>query len=112
MLEIEFEQALVDLAHTFGWHVAGFRPARTSKGWRTPVKYDGKGFPDLTLAHPEHGVVFAELKADRGRLSPEQAVWHAVLKAAGARVFIWYPSDANEIAALLSGGRVTEWNLT
>ena len=124
MTEIEFEKAVVELAHMFGWQVASFRPAQTGKGWRTPVKYDGKGYPDLTLIHPTGRIVFAELKAAKGRPSPEQSDWILSLCACaiqineclnhdGERVscFVWKPSDAQHIADVLSFGRVTYWAL-
>ena len=117
MTEAEFEAAVVDLAHMFGWKVAGFRPAQTSKGWRTPVKYDGKGWPDLTLVHPQHGIIFAELKSPSGHIEPEQAAWLTLLDTAAGvaskvRVVVWRPSDADEVSATLSAGRVTTWQLT
>lgn len=108
MNEIEFERKIVDLAHTFGWRVAAFRPARTKHDeWVTPVKYDGKGWPDLVLVHPEHGVLFREIKSDRGTLTPEQRVWCAALGQAGANVAIWTPRDWDRIQQVLSNGRVT-----
>jgi hypothetical protein len=114
--EVEFEQAVVDLAHTFGWKVAGFRPARTKQGWRTPVKYDGKGWPDLTLVHAERRIIiFAELKADRGRRSDEQDAWADTLEAACNDIRtmyrLWRPDDFPAIAALLSNNRVTQASL-
>jgi hypothetical protein len=124
--EIEFEQAVVDLAHMFDWRVASFRPAQTGKGWRTPVKYDGKGLPDLTMVHASGHVIFAEMKAQRGTLSPEQAEWGAVMLNATANITmllrdevddppvaycVWRPDDADDIARILSFGRVTKWAL-
>lgn len=121
MTEIEFEQAVVDLAHTFGWRVAGFRPARTQHGWRTPVKYDGKGWPDLTMVHPSGRIIFAELKTDRGALSAEQAEWADTFVAAIAadrralgvpsmvEYHVWRPRDGDHIADRLSFGRVHTW---
>lgn len=129
MLEIEFEKAVVDLAHMFGWRVASFRPAQTGKGWRTPVKYDGKGYPDLTLIHPTGHIVFAELKASKGAPSPEQDAWLLLLSGCAAQInewldepvmperrdrvqcFLWKPKDAKQIADVLSFGRVTDWTL-
>lgn len=114
MTEIEFEKAIVELAHMFGWMVASFRPAQTGKGWRTPVKYDGKGYPDLTLAHPNGSIIFAEIKADAGRLSEEQKHWGFILTAAGrcnsgqptpVSYFVWRPKDLPEITRILSFGR-------
>ena len=35
-----------------------------------------KGFPDLCLVHPKsHQLIFVEIKTDKGRVSPEQAMW-------------------------------------
>lgn len=125
MLEIEFEQAVVDLAHMFGWRVASFRPAGTGKGWRTPVKYDGKGYPDLTLVHPTGYIIFAEMKSDKGRTSPDQDNWALILSACSiqieeridrpelipsVRYCLWAPRNAVEIAVALSFGRVREWS--
>ena len=122
MREIEFEQAVVDLAHTFGWRAGGWRAAKTDKGWRTPVKYDGHGFPDLTLVHTRGIVIFAELKVGSNKLSPEQTVWqyhltHAECSAAKEaaipqiRYRLWYPKHSNSIARELSFGRLTTWNI-
>lgn len=91
MTEAELQAAVVQMARTFGWRVAHFRPARTAKGWRTAVGYDGAGFPDLVLARDR--VVFAELKGDGGRLRPEQNEWGAVLERAGAEWYVWTPAD-------------------
>jgi hypothetical protein len=126
--EIVFEQKVVELAHLWGWKVASFRPAGTGKGWRTPVKYDGKGYPDLTMIHEKGYIIFAEMKRETGStMSAEQKEWATVfMRCASAindwldepvmpeqrdRVFyrMWRPRDGNEIVTLLSFGRVTEW---
>lgn len=114
MTEIEFEKAIVELAHMFGWLVASFRPAQTGKGWRTPVKYDGKGWPDLVLIHGDGYMIFAEIKTDVGRLSDEQKAWAAHIERCitniGAypdevRYCLWKPKDLPEITRILSFGR-------
>ena len=107
--EAAWQAAIIELAQLFGWHIAAFRPAQTNKGWRTPVAADGQGWPDLTLVHPELGVIFAELKTDRGRLAPHQLEWRDRLTASGARWECWRPRDAPAVAAVLSAGRVTDW---
>lgn len=61
------------------------------------------GFPDLTIVHPERGVVFAELKTADGRLSRAQKTWIATLEQAGARVFVWRPDDWQTIEAVANG---------
>lgn len=108
--ESEFQSAVIDLAQTFGWLVAHFRPARTAHGWRTPVTADGAGFPDLVLVHPgTHPgggrVLFRELKADRGKITAQQAAWLSMLDAAGADACVWQPWEWPRIVAVLSFGR-------
>jgi hypothetical protein len=53
------------------------RPARTSKGWRTAVSYDGAGYPDLTLCHPSGRLLFLEVKvwARRNTVTDRQLQW-------------------------------------
>jgi hypothetical protein len=104
--EVELQRAVIQLANLGGWRVAHFRPAQTAHGWRTPVAADGMGFPDLVLAHPTRGVIFAELKAQRGKTSPEQDAWLDCLTTAGADTALWRPSDLPRIAEELTGRRV------
>ena len=132
-LEAEFEAAVVDLAHMFGWSVMAVRPAiRGNKGdWSTPWKYDGEGWPDLTLVNPERqAIIFAELKMPPNKVTDRQAEWldrlarvdcpdgDAVIdrtepgKEAWSELItvgVWTPDDADHIAWLLSNGKVTEW---
>lgn len=107
--EEQFQDAVLDLAQRAGWLVAHFRSVKvdTVHGPRymTPVAADGKGFPDLVLVR-DH-VVYAELKDRRGQLSHEQRVWVDRLRRAGAAVYVWRPSDWDEIEQVLArrGGR-------
>ena len=55
-----------------------------------------KGWPDWSIRGPR-GVLFRELKSQRGRVEPEQREWLDALAAAGADVDVWRPED------LLSG---------
>lgn len=73
MSERELQDAVIELAKLLGWKAAHFRPARTGKGWRTPMQGD-PGFPDVVLAR-EGRVLFLELKAERGKLSFSQEQW-------------------------------------
>src|SRR4051794_27414866 len=58
--EAVFQDQVIEIAHIYRWRVAHFRPAQTSRGWRTPVAADGMGFPDLVLIRqPE--MIIAEL---------------------------------------------------
>ncbi len=97
--EAEFQAAVIELAQMLGWKVAHFRAARTKDGWRTPVAADGAGWPDLVLVRDR--IIFAECKAERGKLSADQAVWLQRLDAAEAEAYVWRPSDWDEIEAIL-----------
>ena len=108
MKEVDWQRQVIDLAHLYGWKVAHFRPAKTERGWRTPVQADGAGFPDLVLVKPGRPVVFAELKAKKNKLSPTQQEWIEALKAARVRgdqpsvgVYVWYPTDFDEVQEVL-----------
>lgn len=91
MSEAQFTSTVIELAKFRGWLVCHFRPARTVRGWRTPVEGD-KGFPDLCLAR-KHRTIFAELKVGRGKLSLEQQAWADAL----GDVYLWRPEDLREI---------------
>jgi len=58
------------------------------------------GYPDLTIVGP-CGTLFAELKTQRGRVTPEQAAWLDALTDAGQRIRVWRPSDWDEVEATL-----------
>ena len=97
--EAAFQQQVIDLAQLSGWLVHAERPARMADGrWRTPIQ-GMAGFPDLVLVRER--VLFVELKSERGKLSPEQEQWLAVLRTAGADARLWRPSDWPEIEATL-----------
>lgn len=75
-----------------------------------------KGWPDLTLVRRrDRRIIFAELKRENGELSPRQAAVLGLLRCletgplAGVdhfagpslRVFVWRPSQLDELAAVL-----------
>ena len=91
MNESDFLKSVIDLAHLCGWKVAHFRPAKTERGWRTPVQADGAGFPDLVLVRDR--VIFAELKSEKGKLSDAQWAWKDAIQRAGGEYYIWRPSE-------------------
>ena len=90
----ELQDAVAEAARLAGFRVAHFAPARTSKGWRTPARYDAAGFPDLVLVGSR--VIFAEIKGDGDRLRPDQEGWLGALRVAGAEVHLWTAKDWRE----------------
>lgn len=89
--EQEFTDAVIELCALRGLLVHHCRPARTAKGWVTPIQ-GNKGFTDLVIVG-SRGVLFRELKSESGRVSPEQDVWIGRLARAGSNVAVWRPAD-------------------
>lgn len=81
MTEAQLQAAIVDAARLQGWLVYHTYDSRRSAA----------GYPDLTLVRER--VVFAEIKADKGRLSHAQQEWVIHLVNAGAEVHVWNPSS-------------------
>lgn len=108
--EADLQRAIIDAARARGWLVAHFRPAQTATGrWVTPVEADGKGFPDLILAHPAGGFLALELKGPRGVVSPEQARWVDTMRAAGVDARVVRPGDLDAVLdslAMIRGASV------
>lgn len=83
----------------------GFRSKRTgAKMKRTGLK---AGVPDLYLpvARDKYFGMFIEMKSEKGRVQPNQAVWIADLKEQGYRVEVCYGCEAaiNTINDYLNG---------
>lgn len=93
MSEREFQRAVLRLAGLFGW-----TPYHTHDSRRS-----NPGFPDLVLVHPRRGVVYAELKSEKGRPTEDQERWLALLREAGQRAYLWRPSSMDEVAKVLQG---------
>lgn len=79
-------------------------------GWQSYHTHDSRrsapGFPDLVLAKPGR-LIFAELKTNTGKLTPEQATWLNVLAhtVTGVEVYQWTPRDWDTILWTLTGRR-------
>jgi hypothetical protein len=100
-LERDFQTYVIDLATVNQWRIAHFRKAQTARGrWITPVAADGAGFPDLVLVRDR--IIYAELKTTKGKLSANQNQWRDAIAAAGGEHYVWRPSDADEIKAVLA----------
>jgi hypothetical protein len=101
--EAGFQEAVVALAKLHHWLVFHARPARSRKGWQTPVQGDA-GFLDLVLVatRPPLMTLFRELKFGRGRLTEAQRRWAEALRTAGQDVGVWRETGWAEIVATLS----------
>ncbi len=103
--EAEFKDQLLEFAKHCGWLFCHFRPARTSKGWRTAIQ-GTKGFPDLVLVRVEAAgrgrLIFAELKRDGAKPRPDQTIWLGALRQVpGVEVYLWSPRDWAEVEQVL-----------
>lgn len=96
----ELDQLFLKVAHGFGWKAAHFRPAKTAKGWRTPVTGDGKGFLDWLLVKDR--VLVIELKTRDDQLRPEQKEWIATWEGARVEVHVFWPKDWDEMVQALA----------
>ena len=110
--ERDFQTAVIALARRTGHLVAHHHDSRRSIGRdRLVGDADAAGLPDLIICGRGR-VIFAELKAQRGRLSAQQHVWLEALghveQASGGRVLArcWRPDCWPEVRALLTGGGV------
>jgi len=90
--EKEFESQIKDLAKILGW--------KYYHTWRSI--HSPAGFPDCCFVKPPR-LVFAELKSEKGKVSPAQQEWLDSLRACGGNVecYMWRPSDFDEAARIL-----------
>ena len=89
MTEKEWQNEVQTLAAWGGWSYYHTHDSRRSQ----------PGFPDLVLWRER--VIFAELKTEKGRVRPDQKRVMNELKKAGADVYLWRPSDRDEVDAVL-----------
>jgi hypothetical protein len=120
--ETAFLGQVLELAALLGWEGVHFRAAWSTRGYRTPVQGSlGKGWPDLVLVRArDRRLIFAELKADTGKTTPEQdrvlevlravtvdryafrdALGFRCLEIPRATVHVWRPRDFEAITELL-----------
>ncbi len=91
--EVEFQRAVTDMAGWLGWHIWHDNDSRRN----------GAGLPDLLCVHPDHGVLWLELKTATGRVRPEQQQWIDLLVRAGQSAHVVRPADWPDIERLLMG---------
>lgn len=101
--EYECETTIIEAAKLGGWLVHAERPARSNRGWRTPIRGDA-GWPDLVLVG--HGrVVVLELKRRPNQVTDDQGRWLEALRRAmvDARV-VYVPDELDALVAELVTG--------
>ncbi len=104
MSERAFQADVIAVASMCGWvHYAALYSVGADKG-----------YCDLTLVHPRHGVRWFELKTERSghNPSPEQVHWLGILREAGQGAYLGRPRYARAIALILQGFSEDEvWEL-
>jgi len=103
VLEDELKAALIEAAKWSGWLVHHDRPCRRQDGtWYTAIEGDA-GYPDLHLINVRNRrQIMAELKGDRGKLSPDQTLWIEAARAAGIETYVWWPADEDAALAIIT----------
>lgn len=105
--ETAFASQVEDLLRLYHWHWCHFRPGRTTKGWRTSLT-GHKGLPDYIAVRPPR-LVFAELKDEYSKTTPEQQAWLDLLDEC-QKAIITNPMEVRgEVATLMLGKEV--WTL-
>lgn len=101
LTEKQFEAQVKDIARLYGW--------RYYHTWRSI--HSPAGFPDCVMVRP-HRLIFAELKREDGKLTPDQEGWIEDLIDASIisresptltypEVYLWRPSDFDSIVEVL-----------
>lgn len=90
--EKQFQAAVVQLARLHRWRCYHTHDSRRSES----------GFPDLVLIR-EPEILYVELKTEKGRLSKAQEGWLNALTYCNQKVYVWRPSQKQEIADILRG---------
>lgn len=90
--EKQLESQVKDLAKMFNWMYY-----HTWRSIHSPA-----GFPDCVMIRDDR-IVVAELKSERGKVTPQQEGWLKAFKATGmAECYLWRPSDFDEIVRILT----------
>ncbi len=97
MTERDFQAQVVQLLR-----LTGFRVQYVTDSRRSP-----EGWPDLAFWKDDVRLRHAELKTEKGRLSPKQRDTIASLRAAGQTVYVWRPTPEcwREIEAVAQARR-------
>lgn len=92
LTEAEFQRDIEELCTRMG--LMYYHVRRSDLG-----RVTHKGFPDLVIVGT--AVIYAELKKQNGRQTPDQKKWQEALLAAGQHAYLWRPADMPHIVAIL-----------
>lgn len=91
MSERVFQRRVEELARMGNWSLYHTYDSRRSH----------PGFPDLVLVRGER-LIFAELKTERGRTTPEQLAWLSELaNVTRVETYLWRPSNRDRVTEVL-----------
>jgi hypothetical protein len=90
LTEARFMAQVVEYARLMGWRTYHTRRSEGSEA----------GFPDLVLVRRPR-IVWAELKSERGKATPQQLVWLLELLECRQEVYLWRPEDWPRIERIL-----------
>jgi len=90
MNEKQFAAQIRDLAIILNW--------RYYHTWNS--LHSASGYPDVTLVRGSR-LILAELKTDKGKVTPQQQGWLDALKETKAEVYLWRPADFDNILEIL-----------
>ena len=112
MTERELAKNVVHAAKTLGWRVYWtWNSLHSPRGWPDLVLLRGidRGDPDLDWlwdlrGYPKTAIIFAELKREKGKLTPDQEETLELLRGIDRPVYVWRPSNwlSGEIAEILA----------
>lgn len=93
MSELEWQRAVEELLTLGQWQYIHLRDSRRQRA---------TGWPDL-FAVKGNTVIAIELKTQRGRVTPAQSRWLALLRDAGMPTYVWRPAQIDEVRRSLLG---------
>ena len=76
--------------------------------WKLYHTYDSRrsygGFFDVVAGKAGHPLVLAELKTEKGKLTPDQMEWQEIVRqSTGLQQYLWRPAQLQAIADIMSG---------
>lgn len=91
--EADLQATIVQAAELLGWWVYHPYDSRRSE----------PGWPDLVLVHPFRGMIYAELKIESKNPTPVQHQVLTLLARWSSSVYVWRPSNLDDVLLLLGG---------